>query len=71
MLKITYIGNEGRDYPCLKRASAAFEYIVLFNSARAGTVVAGNSPTYRVGHYSENWDLCYFVPWHGTVTLEG
>lgn len=53
-------------YPCLMVDAEGA--VVLFHRAGRGVVVSPCDMT-KVGDYSGNWQMCYFKPFHGTVTL--
>lgn len=55
-------------YPCLMIGKDGKD-IVLFHKERGGIVVGIPSQNYRIGWYNDRWDMRYFVPYNGTVTL--
>ena len=46
--------------------------LVLFQSHTSGTVVHTTDHRYAlpVGHYSTSWNMSFFEPFHGSVTIE-
>lgn len=44
-------------------------YIVLFISYCEGIVLNNTNSEYRIGEYSTSWNMDFFTPFTGTITL--
>ncbi len=68
-VKSEIIRNEDETtYPVLMAKLANKEMVVLFTSAKRGTVVACNDST-QIGYYSNTW-IHEFKPYNGKVVLK-
>lgn len=56
-------------YPSLWYSHVA-DVVVLMHGPRKGVAVGNTNNVYRIGYYSETWDMHSFVPFYGTVTLK-
>ena len=43
--------------------------IVLMHELERGTVVYSTNSKYSVGHFSNDWNMCVFEDFHGTLTI--
>lgn len=55
------------EYPCLMMGNNG--RVVLFTDRKIGTSIAIDDYG-DLGEYSTNWDMQYFAPYTGKVTLE-
>lgn len=60
--------NEDIDYPCLMKDK---KHIVLFTEESIGTCVWCTEAVWEddMGLYSEDWFMCDFFPFNGSITL--
>ena len=56
------------NYPCLMKCKHS-EVIVLFTEKGQAVAVCDGSNT-SLGYYSTEWDMLYYAPFNGKVTLE-
>jgi hypothetical protein len=60
-------------YPCFGKSKST-GMIVLFTEKGKGTVVCRNDASivfYRLGQYSDTWDMNFFELYQGNVLIEG
>jgi hypothetical protein len=55
-------------YPCLMQSK---QHIVLFTDENVGTCVWGTGNVWEddIGWWSDEWDMEYFSPFKGSITL--
>jgi len=56
-------------YPCLMK-SGDVKIIVFFFDEQKGTVVSSKDRLYKLGEYGEDWEMGFFTPFNGTLTLQ-
>lgn len=56
-------------YPCLMKSGDA-KIIVLFCDEQKGTVVSSKDGLYKLGEYGGDWEMGFFTPFNGTITLQ-
>lgn len=62
--------NKEIKYPCLMTVEDT-KMIVLFNKEREGTLlVAGSGSMVSIGEHYRLWNMNYFTPFNGTITLQ-
>ena len=44
--------------------------IVFFFDEQKGTVVSSKDRLYKLGEYGEDWEMGFFTPFNGTLTLQ-
>lgn len=65
--KTDYIGFN--EYPVLGICKSGL--LVLFNEHKKGMVIATKTTsTFKVGEFSNTWDMTKFIPFKGTITIE-
>ena len=65
-MKSTIVKKKESEYPKLMISE---DLVILFNDYEVGFVV-NNTNLYKIGHFSEDWDMDEFEDFHGQIVLE-